>query len=150
MSKPNAKTKRADAERACEWYAREILGCVQTRRAVRTKWQKVDFFGADVMGKCENGSTVYIQATAGQDAAVSTRRRKLEIIPWHYTETVEVVRLIQTIDPANARRKLWFFRVHVYSIALGGYNNRGWITQSAAIPIPPHWFKKWKGEDSHA
>ena len=81
MPKMNAKNKRGDCERAAVHFAYEILGCVITRRAVQTKWQKVDFFAADVVGKRPDGTHVYIQATAGQYSAVTARRRKLEKIP---------------------------------------------------------------------
>ena len=134
---PNAKNKRGDAERAAEWYARKIHGCLVTRRAVRTQWQSVDFFGSDVVGKKADGRHVYIQVTAGQHSAVTTRRRKLEEIPWHYTDTIELLQLIQTIDPSNARRKHWFFRVHYYDGVL-------WDTKDDAVQIPREWFKAWK------
>lgn len=144
MAKLNAKAKRGDAERAAEHYAVHIHNCVVTQRAVRTKWQSVDFFGADVSGKRIDGSHVYIQATAGQYSAVTARRRKLEKIPWHDTDTVELVQLIQTIDPANARRKLWFFRVHYYRSFLA---DREWETMDEAVPIPREWFKAYKEQE---
>ena len=133
----NAKSKRGDAERAAVWVAREIFNCVVTRRAVRTQWQSVDFFGADVVGKKDDGSHVYIQVTAGQDSAVTTRRRKLEKYPWHISDDVYLLQLRQTEDPANARRKLWFFRVHYYS-------SGQWYTENEAIPVNKEWFKTYK------
>lgn len=141
----NAKSKRGDAERATVWYAREILGCVVTRRAVRTQFQSVDFFGSDIVGKMPDGSHVYIQATAGQDSAVTTRRRKLEAIPWHETDIVQLVQLRQTEDPANARRKKWFFRVHEYQyIFIDDRHDREWVTHDQAVDVPREWFKAWK------
>ena len=137
MKKKNPKSKRGDAERATVWYARKILKCVYTRRAVRTQWQTVDFFGSDIVGKRSDGSHVYIQTTAGQDSAVTARRRKLEKIPWHESDTVQLVQLRQTEDPANARRKLWFFRVHIYEDGV-------WSTSEDAVVIPREWFKAWK------
>ena len=136
MPKSNARSKRGDAERAAEWYAREVYNCIVTRRAIRTQWQAVDFFGCDVVGKKPDGTHIYIQATAGQDSAVTARRRKLEKIPWHETDTIEILQLVQTENPANARRKLWFFRVHNY--------DGEWHTKDEAISIPKVWFKKWK------
>lgn len=140
----NAKSKRADAERATVWYAREMLGCVVTRRAVRTQFQSVDFFAADVVGKRADGTHVYIQATAGEHAAVTARRRKLEAVPWHVTDVVQLVQLRQTEDPANARRKKWFFRVHEY--CFNGLDSREWITHDDAVDVPREWFKAWKPE----
>ena len=139
--KINAKNKRNDAEKATVHYAREIHKCVVTRRAVRARFQSVDFFGSDIVGKKADGSHVYIQTTAGQYSAVTARRRKLEKIPWHPTDTVELLQLVQTIDPANARRKLWFFRVHYYERT--SKYHRTWQTKEEAVPVPREWFKAW-------
>lgn len=137
----NAKTKRAEAEKAAVWYAREVVGCVLTRRAVRAQFQSVDFFAADIVGKMPDGSHVYIQATAGQRQAVTSRRRKLEAVPWHPTDLVRLVQLVQTEDPANARRKKWFFRVHEY---VWNGRDRTWVTHDEAVSVPRAWFKAWK------
>ena len=141
----NPKSKRSDAERASEWYAHEIEGCVITRRAVASRFHKVDFFGADVMGFRKNGEKVFIQVTAGQSQAVSARRKKLEKTPWHPTDTVLLLQLRSTEDPANARRKLWFFRVHRY------YTNskidgpvKVWSTDPEACVVPKEWFRAYK------
>jgi hypothetical protein len=138
MPKKNAKSKRADAERAAEWYAREILGCVITRRALRMRFQKVDFFACDVVGKRSDGTHVYIQVTAGQAQAVTARRRKLEKIPWHETDHLELLQLIQTEDPANARRKIWYFRVHYMNAAMQ------WSTKERAVTVPRDWFRAYR------
>ena len=141
-----AKSKRPQAERAGEWYLREVCGCVVTRRAVRAKWQKVDFYAADIIGKMADGSCVYAQVTAGQSDALRVRRRKLELIPWHESETVMVLQLTSTPDPANRRRTLWFFRAHRYhhyrDMTSGepGY----WTVDDEAAPVPREWFKAWK------
>lgn len=142
MGMKNAKSKRPEAERAAEHYALKVLKCVITRRALRTKFAKVDFFASDIVGKKDNGEHVYIQATAGQDSAVTSRRRKLEVIPWHFTDTVLLVQLIQTIDPANARRKKWFFRVHVFN-----QSEKKWSTLDEAVEIPKDWFKAFREEE---
>lgn len=141
MPKKNAKNKRGDAERAAEWLACKVYGCVSTVRAVRTQWQRQDLFGADIMGKRKDGSCVFIQATAGQHSAVTARRRKLEPIPWQDNDTVLIAQLVQTEDPANARRKLWFFRIHLYEQDLV---TRMWTTDDRAIPVPKLWFKSYK------
>ena len=142
MPKVIPKNKRREAECAAEWYAHEDHFCVLTRRAVRTQWQKVDFFGADVVGKTASGQHVYLQVTAGQSSAVTARRRKLEAIPWHKTDTVELLQLIQTEDPANARRKLWWFRVHRFAAPAGGA--RVWETDEEAVRVPREWFRARK------
>lgn len=133
----NAKAMRSAAERAAVWYAHIVHGCIITRRAVRTQFQSVDMFAADIVGKHQDGSHVYLQVTAGQSSAVTARRRKLEKIPWHESDTVELLQLVQTENPANARRKLWFFRVHVY-------NEAGWSTKEEALAIPKEWFKSYE------
>lgn len=143
MPKKNAKTKRADAERAAEWVAHEIFHCVVTCRSVRTQWQRQDMFSSDVIGKKRNGSMVFIQATAGGNQAVSVRRKKLEKIPWQETDYVYVLQLIQTEDPANARKKLWFFRQYYYH----QYSNE-WIQLTDAITVPKEWFKAYKNRNT--
>jgi len=146
MPKLNSKVKRNEAERAAQWYAHIIHRCVISRKAIRTQFQSVDFFASDIVGKKNTGEHVYIQATAGQASAVSTRRKKLEAIPWHPSDTVELVQLVQTPDPANARKTLWFFRVHEY--IHGSWEGRQWWTRHNAVPVPAEWFKSFKtGEE---
>jgi hypothetical protein len=151
--KKNSVVKRGECERASEWYAREIHNCCLVRRAIRTQFQSVDFFAADVVGKKKDGSHVYIQATAGQASAVSARRKKLEKIPWHFSDTVELAQLVQTQNPANARQTLWFFRVHEYHLISTPTPTcedfiitREWRTLPDAIPVPKEWFKAYKEE----
>ncbi len=138
--KKNPKGKRREAEVAAEWYAHSELNCVETRRTTRTQFHKVDFFCCDIIGKRADGSHVYLQVTAGGNSAVTDRRRKLEEIPWHRTDTIQLLQLVQTDNPGKGSRKLWFFRVHIYSM-LG--NERYWITGNDAVSIPKGWFKKW-------
>ncbi len=138
--KKNAKSLRPQAERASEWYAREVCGCIITRRAIQTQWQSVDFFACDCVGKRSDGSHVYIQATAGQNEAVRVRRRKLDVVPWHKSDTVLLLQLVQTEDPANARRKKFFFRVHFRDVA------GPWSVLEEAQMVPKEWFKAWKEE----
>lgn len=148
MPKKNAKSRRADAERAAENYVHETLNCVVSCRAVRTQWQSQDMFASDVIGKRKDGSCVYIQATAGQYSAVTARRRKLEKIPWMDSDVVQVVQLIQTENPANARKKDWWFRVHIYLLYVGGGHERRWHTLDKAIAVPKEWFKAFKNREA--
>ena len=144
-----AKSHRPEAERAAEWCLREKFGCVVTRRALRTKFAKVDFFAADVIGKMVDGANVYAQATAGQDECVRLRRRKLEKVPWHTDERVLVLQLVERQSPVNARSKEWFFRVHEYSGAFRSNDERvkrDWMDVCEAIPVPREWFKAWRDE----
>jgi hypothetical protein len=145
-----AKSRRPQAERAGEHYLREVCGCVVTQRAMRTKWARVDLYASDVTGKRPDGSCVYAQVTAGQSEALRVRRRKLEAIPWHASETVLVLQLTSTEDPANRRRKFWWFRVHRYHHFLDmtdcelGY----WTVDDRAESVPKEWFKAWKETDN--
>jgi len=88
MPKLNSKAKRGDCERAACHYIVHSHGCTVFRKAIRTQFQSVDFFASDVVGKKPDGSHVYVQATAGQASAVSARRKKLEKIPWHPSDTI--------------------------------------------------------------
>ena len=144
MPAKNAKSRRMDAERAAEHYAHDI-GCLVTCRAVRNKFQRQDLFASDVIGKRWDGTMVYLQATAGQDSAVTARRRKLEKIPWHYDDLVLICRLIQEQDPDNKRKKNWFFRVHRFHPMLSG--KKRWSTYETDTPVPREWFRAFKEED---
>ena len=147
MPKLIAKSKRPEAEKAAEWYAVKVENCIMIRRAIRTQWQKVDFFGSDVVGKRKDGTHVYIQVTAGQHSAVTARRRKLEKVPWHESDTVILLRLVETQDPFRKKRKLWWFKVCMYEIRgqilSSSIPVRGWHWEDD-ISVPSTWFKKWR------
>lgn len=115
------------------------MACVITRRARRTKFAAVDFFASDVMGKRADGSMVFVQATAGQDSAVTARRRKLEAIPWAPHDRVFVLQLRGSQDPANRRRLVYHFRVMEYTRKQGWI--RGWHTWRKAHEVQREWFK---------
>lgn len=138
-----AKTKRSDAERAGEHYLYRICGCdpSQIRRAVRTKWQSVDLWACDVMGRTDLGLCFYAQVTAGQTEAVRTRRRKLEKISWNEYDTVFVLQMVSQPNPANARKTDFYFRIHHYR-----HLAKKWSVMDEAILIPREWFKKLRVE----
>ena len=131
-----SKSKRREAEVAAEWYAHEVMGCTITRRAIRTQWQKVDFFGCDIVGKTSDGHHIYLQVTAGGSSCVSVRRKKLEEIPWHITDKVKV---LQLVGARQGRVMAWWFTVYEYYWA--GYG-RKWTKSSGQIAVPKTWFKK--------
>lgn len=146
--KKNPKGKRREAEVACEHYCLKKMDCIITRRAIKTQWQSVDFFGSDVVGKRADGSHVYVQVTAGQSKAVNERKKKLEAFPWHKTDTVQLLQLVQTPDPANARRTKYFFRVYDYANIerstmpqIESILERQWRTREVAIDVPGEWFR---------
>jgi len=134
-----AKSKRSEAERATEHYFYNVFNIeiFQIRRAVRTKWQAVDFWGCDVMGRDHVGCCYYAQVTTGQTQAVRIRRRKLEKIYWNSFDTVMVLQMVEQPDPANNRKKQFYFRIHEYD-----YLNKTWNVKSEAFPIPKAWFQK--------
>ena len=110
----------------------------QTRRTVRTQWQMIDFFGADVIGKGKE-DTVYIQVTVSQQSKhVMERRRKLEQIPWTETDYVCVFQYVERKSISNPRRKERFFRSYVYDAYPDG--ERRWLSNSA-INITPDMLK---------
>jgi len=77
--------------------------------------------------------------TAGQDEAVRVRRRKLEKISWNMYDNVLLLQLVEQQDPANNRRKLFFFRVHHLDWLKP---DNGWSVDDVAFPVPKEWFKK--------
>lgn len=145
--KPIPKSLRRFAEVASDHYCRERMDCVVTRRAIKTQFQSVDFFASDVVGKRADGSHVYVQVTAGQSTAVNVRKKKLENYPWHETDTVQLLQLVQTPDPANARRIKYFFRVYEYLLEGEGNGSIGhgrtWVQKEVAIDVPREWFKSY-------
>ena len=143
----STKTKRVDAEKACEHYARVVLDCVCTRRPVRTQFQSIDFFGADVVGKRRDGSHVYIQVTTGQANAARVRRRKLEAYPWHPSDAVYLLQLCRDDSQRPIR---WFFNIHRYviediaSALTEECPDRVWRNSDEQMDVPRIWFKAYK------
>ena len=112
----------------------------QTRRAVRVKWQKVDFFGADVMAIAPDGTKRFVQVTTSKRAEhVRQRRRRLEQFPWHSTDHVYIFQLVERRSPPDRRQVDRFFRVHEYSPA-----GRKWRVWSEVIQVPPLMTRKQK------
>ncbi len=132
-----AKTKRGDAERAAEWALVNNYGCVNTVRAVKTKYQRQDLFASDVIGKDQYGEMVFCQVTTGKKEALRQRRKKLEKIPWQLSDTVLVFQMdfIQ-----EGRSKKWFFNVFEYVIRC---RLRGWL-EYPLIDIKKEWFKAYR------
>ena len=126
---------RREAEVATENWLKD-QGYV-TRRAVRTQWQKVDFFGADVMGKRKEG-TVYIQTTTSQrPEQVRVRRRKLEVVPWNPLDRVLLFEVEERPNVVNRRKKDLFFRVHQYEGDILTASIRLERTRKEPIPFNP-------------
>jgi len=137
MGELMSKQDRRYAEVAAQWLAVKEFECTYIRKAIRTKFQSVDFFGSDVMGINEYGHKVFIQATAGQDAAVTQRRRKLEKYPWHESDTVLVAIL----------RKVKIGRSYHYHFRISEYDDKTWMYWSTNVEVPRHWFKKYQEQE---
>lgn len=136
-----AKSLRQKAERAAEWALREIFRCVETRRCLRTKFAKVDFFGTDVVGIDPSGMKYWIQVTTGGDEAIRQRRRKLEAVPWRKTsDVVEVWRMKES--GTQGRRKAWVFVRHSFCVP-----TRLWKSGNNQIPITTEWFKAYREKE---
>lgn len=133
------KLKARQAEVAAEHWMMENMECVAIRRAVRTKWQAVDFFGADLVGVLATGAKVYVQVTTGSHSAMSSRRAKLGAFPWHPSESVILVRLVSTKSPVKGKAVQWWFRVEEYQSRAAG---RTWLDWPECVPVPREWFKK--------
>lgn len=85
----------------------------QTKRALRTKWASVDFFGCDVIARMPDRLEIHnIQVTMGKDESIRARRRKLEAIYWTPSDHVFVFQVIQRPAVTYANRVDYFFKVH--------------------------------------
>ena len=131
-----SKQDRRWAELAAEWMVADVFNCIHTRRALKTKFAKVDFWASDVMGMNKFGEKYFIQVTAGQDSAVSQRRKKLEKYSWHELDTVMVAAL----------RKEKVGRSYKYHFILHEYNatTKVWENNKSQITVPREWFKKYQ------
>ena len=131
-----AKNDWSNAEKAAEHYLREVYLCEHTRRPVRTRFQKQDFFACDVVGKTADGNHIYAQVTTGDSSAVAARRRKIEAIPWHESDTVIILQMKS--EKIGNKRRFWF-RIHHYETDLCGWN-----ALLTGHEIPREWFKPFK------
>lgn len=130
---PLPKEYRAKAEIAAAHYAKEVESCYVTRKAAKSQFQQVDFFAADVMGKRENGSTVYIQVTCGNNQKVKERMHKLEQHAWNGYEDVIMLQLNRKKE---SRSFVYYFSIWRYV-----------PTYSQNYPPPRHWTKFYEGYD---
>ena len=140
----NPKSKWQDAERAAVHFAVHCMDCIITRRAVRAKFQSVDFFACDVVGKQKDGSHVYIQVTTGQAPAVTARKRKIEKIPWHHSDIVLILQLFWLSNPKNKRKKDWYFKVFEYSPLDERSCQRNWDEWVGGLNVDKNWFKAYE------
>lgn len=136
MSKADPK----NAERAAEHFAVKVLGCVKTVRAIQTQFQRQDLFASDVVGKKETGEHVYLQVTTGQYEAIRQRRKKLEKIPWHSTDTVAVLQLRKYSIGAKLT-----YAFHIYEYCfVPDLNTHVWREGANDQIVDKSWFKALK------
>ena len=150
MEKParrrsSTKALQRQAEVAAGHFMKARLGCCAIRRAVRTQWQKVDFFGADLVGVLSTGAKIYVQVTTGSHSAMSARRAKLGDFPWHPSETVLLLNLVATVSPAKGRKTEYWFRVEELARP-----QMVWNDWPEPIPVPRGWFKTKSRDDQES
>ena len=125
------KSKRSEAERAIRWWLIEA-GCTHLQPAVRTQWNSTDLFGADCIGRTEEGVIYYIQVTAGGNDKVRQRKRKMDAIKWNPFEHAAVFQLVEMEKEGRKQRygfrEWWYMRDH-------------WDKKEPDAPIPDHWWK---------
>lgn len=133
-------TNPREAEVAAENYFKS-KGYV-TRRALRTKFNKVDFFGSDIIAM-NSKEKVFCQVTMMKKGA-SVKRKKLEEYAdyWLRTDRVFVFELRTIPNPVNRAVHDHFFRVHEFNKQKGD-----WTIWDEAIPVPRSWFKVNKPEE---
>lgn len=138
-----SKSKCGPAETAAMWYLHEVCHCdpAQIRKAIRAKFQSVDFWACDVMGRTKRGEVFFAQVTTGGNEAVRVRRRKLEKISWNDTETVMVLQLVESQNPTDARKKVFHFRVHNLE------DKDQWYVEPESVLVPRKWFKRFQVEE---
>lgn len=131
------------AEMAAERYLLDRMKCVATRRAVKAKYAKVDFFGADVVGRLESGANIYAQVTTGKGPCVSNRKGKLAAYPWYPSDTVLVLQLVtergsRRNEPARHSFRVWEYHAETYD------GVRSWKEWDQQIEVPNDWLQKPK------
>lgn len=138
---PLPKAYRAKAETAAVHYAKKVEHCYVTRKASRARFNEVDFFASDVMGKRENGSTVYIQVTCGNSQKVKERMLKLEKHAWNVHEDVLMLQLNRKKEERSFK---YYFSIWRY---VPEYSEnypplRKWTKFYEGYDVPQAWFKK--------
>ena len=137
MKQKTSRNRQREVECAAEHFLRVHLRCVNTVRAVKTRFQRQDLFACDVIGKTESGSFVGMQVTCGTSANVAQRRRKLEQVSWSRDDRVL---LGEFREEKAGSRKTYSFRVH--SLLLGE-----WIVWTERVSVPREWFRALKPKE---
>jgi len=139
------KRTPSEAEHAAEWILRHSFGCRAVRRVIRTRYAKVDFFGADLVGTTDTGRKIYVQVTTGKRQAVHVRRKKLEGYRWHRSERIFLWQLVPCDNPG------WHFRVWEYLRSPGTHHDRQWREWGCMLPVTEKvWWTAYKPEKDPA
>ncbi len=136
MSHKTSRNRQRQVECAAEHFLRVELGCVNTVRAVKTRFQRQDLFACDVLGKrLGTGDLVGMQVTCGDSTAVRARRRKLEAVQW---SSLDRVLLGEFRSEQQGRGKYHWFRMHEL------YSTGAWRVWPEPVEVPKAWFKAFK------
>lgn len=136
MKHKTSRARQKDAERATEHWLRQRFGCVNTVRAVNTKFQRQDLFAADCLGLDPSGRLIAAQVTCGKSQAVRARRRKMEAVAWSKDHRVFVLELRSA---QYGRGKRFWFRVHELWCC-----SRKWVVWKEDVDVSQAWFRAWK------
>jgi hypothetical protein len=134
VSHKTSRNRQRQVECAAEHFLRVNLGCVNTVRAMKTRFVRQDLFACDVLGKGNDGSLVGMQVTCGDHTAVRARRRKIEAVAWSRHDSVLLGEFRS--ERVGRSRENWF-RMHQFE-------NGEWTVWPDAVPVPKEWFKAWK------
>ena len=126
-----SKRLQSAAENVAMWYAVKVEKCIHipempVYKALRSRFHRQDFWGADVMGMRKNGSKVWIQVTTGGSSAVSARKKRLMHL-WGQDDTV----LMMQISGRHGK----------YFMTVWRKEGREWKTLREKERIPNEWFR---------
>lgn len=133
-------------EVAAEWFAYEHLDAIETRRPVKTKFAKQDFFGADVMARLVDGGLAWLQVTKG-DRRAGWKKRK-QVLPATYMDGERFLVLFARAepDPKDGRRNIYLFDVQEHDPAAPrDATAKGWRMWPDPVTVPRKWFKTREG-----
>lgn len=102
---------------------------------MRTRFQRQDIFGADVVGRHSLG-VIYAQVTTGGSSAVSARKKKLKTINWFHE--FEEVLMLQVLTKKVGRKNVSEFRIWELDPV------QGWLEWDELVAIPSEWKKPFR------
>lgn len=129
-----SRSRQREAECAAEHFLRVHLGCVNTVRAMKSRFQRQDLWACDCIGRVKGcGRVIGIQVTCGDHRNVGHRRRKLERVEWSENDRV----LLGEFRTERGKRFRYWFRMHEY-------RNGEWSVWPHEVHVPREWFRAWK------